>query len=454
MPDTAFTSFGFPATGAPTSRTLPNRLAEIKNVKDWGAVGDGVTDDTAEIQAAIDYASSPYTSANRGIIFFPPGDYLVSSPLTYESSASILRIAFVGAPGARVFGSVANDAIFKRSVNTPLEGPIYFEGLKVENTHATGKGILLHSTIGGKITNCYLNAFIGIETYNSQCITIDSCAIIRGGGITRAGSVGVIAGNATALISCDISAYENGLRAQNAGLLVHGGRFEVNDVGMYIGIDQTGSQSQCSSFSIHGPSMESNGSGIVIWGGAAGHVNASVSASGSSQPFDFDYGIRVIGGNDICFDGVTVGIDDAYDVAGIAIDDGDRISMNGVSSSSWVVNADVDVSGWKSNFARTISRSANYTTTRQDTNDTVLHPTADNNPRTFTIEANATVPYPLGTEITFVNQINTLTIAITSDTLTLSPGGSTGSRTLAANGVATARKVTTTSWVISGTGLT
>ncbi len=100
------------------------------------------------------------------------------------------------------------------------------------------------------------------------------------------------------------------------------------------------------------------------------------------------------------------------------------------------------------------SQSAAYTTVLADANKHLLHPTADNNPRTFTIDSNANVAYPIGTSITFVNQINTLTIAITSDTMTLAGAGTTGSRTLAANGMATALKIGTTSWVISGVGLT
>jgi hypothetical protein len=99
------------------------------------------------------------------------------------------------------------------------------------------------------------------------------------------------------------------------------------------------------------------------------------------------------------------------------------------------------------------SQSAAYTTVLGDGGKFILHPTADNNARTFTIDSNANVAYPVGTTITFVNQINTVTIAITSDTLTLAGAGSTGSRTLAANGIATALKLTSTSWVISGTGL-
>jgi hypothetical protein len=100
------------------------------------------------------------------------------------------------------------------------------------------------------------------------------------------------------------------------------------------------------------------------------------------------------------------------------------------------------------------SQSAAYTTVAADSGKAILHPAADNNARTFTIDSNANVAYPTGTAITFINLINTVTISITSDTLTLMGAGSTGSRTLAANGIATAVKVGTTSWVISGTNLT
>ena len=100
------------------------------------------------------------------------------------------------------------------------------------------------------------------------------------------------------------------------------------------------------------------------------------------------------------------------------------------------------------------SQSAAYTTVLTDAGKHILHPTADNNARTFTIDSNANVAYPIGTTITFVNQINTVTIAITSDTMVLAGAGTTGSRTLAANGIATAIKIAATVWLINGTGLT
>jgi hypothetical protein len=74
--------------------------------------------------------------------------------------------------------------------------------------------------------------------------------------------------------------------------------------------------------------------------------------------------------------------------------------------------------------------------------------------RTVTIPANASVAFPVGTAISFVAATGaTVTIAITSDTLLLAGPGTTGSRTLAPFGMATALKITSTSWIISGNGL-
>jgi len=101
------------------------------------------------------------------------------------------------------------------------------------------------------------------------------------------------------------------------------------------------------------------------------------------------------------------------------------------------------------------SQSAAYTLVLTDAGKHILHPSADTTARTFTIPANSSVAFPIGTAITFINQngAGTVTIAITTDTMRLSPGGTTGSRTLAADGVATCIKLTSTEWIISGTGL-
>jgi hypothetical protein len=101
------------------------------------------------------------------------------------------------------------------------------------------------------------------------------------------------------------------------------------------------------------------------------------------------------------------------------------------------------------------SNSSSYTTVLSDSGKAILHPSTDTNARTFTIPANSSVAYPLGTAITFINMTAAVvTIAITTDTMYLSGSGNTGSRSLAQYGSATAIKLTSTTWLISGSGLT
>jgi hypothetical protein len=101
------------------------------------------------------------------------------------------------------------------------------------------------------------------------------------------------------------------------------------------------------------------------------------------------------------------------------------------------------------------SQSAAYTAVLADSGKVIFHPSTDANARTFTIPANGSVAYPIGTAITFINMTSqVVTIAITTDTMYLSSAGTTGSRSLAQYGSATAIKMTSTTWLISGSGLT
>ena len=128
----------------------------------------------------------------------------------------------------------------------------------------------------------------------------------------------------------------------------------------------------------------------------------------------------------------------------------------GTPTSGTLSNCTVD--GTTSVGFRTIpqnSQSANYTLVLDDSGRHIFHPVADNNARTFTIPANGSVAFPVGTAVTFINMsVASVTIAITTDTLTLSSAGTSGSRTLATNGSATCIKITSTQWLISGSGLT
>lgn len=103
------------------------------------------------------------------------------------------------------------------------------------------------------------------------------------------------------------------------------------------------------------------------------------------------------------------------------------------------------------------SQGVNYTLQLSDSGKHVYHPSGDVTARTYTIPANSSVPYPIGTELVFINDngAGVLTIAIGgTDTMRLAGTGVLGNRTLAANGVASAIKLTATSWIINGSNLT
>lgn len=67
-------------TGADV-RTVQDKLRESVSVKDFGAVGDGTTDDTAAFAAAYSYALGFFgaSSLSAATIYFPPGAYLITS---------------------------------------------------------------------------------------------------------------------------------------------------------------------------------------------------------------------------------------------------------------------------------------------------------------------------------------------------------------------------------------
>lgn len=125
-------------------------------------------------------------------------------------------------------------------------------------------------------------------------------------------------------------------------------------------------------------------------------------------------------------------------------------SFQGTSSTSFASGADSRFAALPQN-----SQSAAYTLILSDAGKQIYHPSSDTTARTWTIPANASVAYPLATKIEILNDCSAgaLTIPITTDTLEWFPAGTTGTRTLAACGMATLTKVATTKWVIVGSGL-
>lgn len=93
-------------------RTVAAKLNDTVSVKDYGAVGDGVVDDTAAIQSAIDFLNT----LGGGTLMFPSGTYKVSAPIRMRD-----RITFEGVGGhaGSLVAGVHSGAIFQAVGDNP-----------------------------------------------------------------------------------------------------------------------------------------------------------------------------------------------------------------------------------------------------------------------------------------------------------------------------------------------
>jgi hypothetical protein len=130
----------FIATGTTTARNLVTRFGEVFNIKDFGATGDGTTDDGPAIQAALNASNA----AGGGVVYIPPGRYrradTIGSQWTIYSNTSLVGdgdqsvIFFDDRPTTIRSG---NDLII---ANTPVgtqKENIEFKNFKVEGTLLT-----------------------------------------------------------------------------------------------------------------------------------------------------------------------------------------------------------------------------------------------------------------------------------------------------------------------------
>lgn len=154
-------------------RTLTSKLQESVSVKDFGAVGDGVTDDTAAIQAALDSGAKS--------IFVTEGRFLITSMLSIPNETHL-----IGADNRRsiiYINSDINGLSIKRFVT--------LDNIRIVGTSSVGsdKGLILlgftgdsphtrfyNVTIGGQDTlfgdpvtqSCGGNGIIGGNTFLNQ----------------------------------------------------------------------------------------------------------------------------------------------------------------------------------------------------------------------------------------------------------------------------------------------
>lgn len=293
--DTLFTDYGFPVTGAvapyAADRTLPDRLAEIKNVRDFGAVGDGINNDAPYIQAAVDALSG----SSRGTVYFPPGTYKINQSIVFSEAQGDSSIIFRGEGNISVVTGSFTDFLLDINPAAPPGGIVIIENLFFSNS---GKGIRLHRTCG-MVRNCGFSCHWGIicsdaalaGVNGSPSCTIQNCYMGWG---AQVGSIGIAISGNSSIIDCDVTAYDKAICLYGTGNNVIGGRYEMSRTGIALGVTETGDTSQpANGFAILSLSMESNTIGIDFVHGAGHGLIAGVSLIAFTGPETPQYGINL-----------------------------------------------------------------------------------------------------------------------------------------------------------------
>jgi hypothetical protein len=97
--------------------TPEEKTLGVYNVKDWGAAGDGRTDDTIAVQSALAFLAT----RNGGVLFFPEGDYQVGGIGDYKGVVVPSNVTIQGSGGIQT-GAATNNIVRKNPTRITLNG--------------------------------------------------------------------------------------------------------------------------------------------------------------------------------------------------------------------------------------------------------------------------------------------------------------------------------------------
>ena len=351
-----FTAFAFAATGGSANRTMPARLAEVHNVKEFGATGDGITDDLGAIMDAIDWRTS---TDLRGTIYFPPGTYYVSAPIDFSATASPqasgLFVAFRGEMGLTTIVGDFADYVLKRGVeSTPRwDGHWDIERLTIINRHAGGGGIRLGATQGSSIRDCDITADVAINDDNTDNfidggnvngafeLLIENCNC-RPYNTLATGSIGLYKCSDGPVTNCTFTGFDVGTctASGQGGAAFLGCYWEGNNYGFFPGHGVEAWAGSGSNFVLEGGHFKNNGIAIYGGGGSGIYHGVYIEAATGSISGNPQYGIRVVSGGAGTFAGMSINGD--FQQYGVSFVGGESIrkmqsctavgSVNSVSS--------------------------------------------------------------------------------------------------------------------------
>lgn len=137
-----------PAGVGAVTTTVQTKLRETVSVKDFGAVGNGVANDTVAVQAAIDYME-----ANKCSLLFPPGTYLVS-----QVEIGYIAVAYPGGAEINAYGAVLQGSGSLAPLKTYRNQGLSINGLNVVKHASATYACELQDFWHNNWTDCRLGA--------------------------------------------------------------------------------------------------------------------------------------------------------------------------------------------------------------------------------------------------------------------------------------------------------
>jgi hypothetical protein len=188
------TGINFTQSGAgAVTRTVDSKLKEVVSVKDFGAVGDGIVNDTSAVQAALSSGAKCVTfvggqtykvqtalTAPANLVIQGNGATIAASThftiLTVGSGASVFSLNFTGAGSASyVAGSTAIACV---GTNNAPAVPTYVTGPTIENCKISGFGeyaVWLAYVKSGRIVGNSINSigYAGVGGVSCEDVVVD-----------------------------------------------------------------------------------------------------------------------------------------------------------------------------------------------------------------------------------------------------------------------------------------
>ena len=233
-----------PTAGSPISQSLQSWLDQFATVKDFGAVGDGVTDDTAAINRALYqiYCREVNPQIRRGL-FFPAGVYVVSESIVIPPFAtlygegadnSIIQMTSGDDSALRAYVARTGDSLQQSGVNIGNNGAIVPQYVTIANMGFESVDPDVDVFLVEDINNC---SFTGV-TFTGPLVQADLDTDADNTAGVRFASTASLVCSTITFDRCVFSGTTYGIATeqQTNGVTVSNSKFDTLHKGIALGI--------------------------------------------------------------------------------------------------------------------------------------------------------------------------------------------------------------------------